>query len=67
MHVLGPNGTGKSTLLAQMILSDIEAGRGVAVIEAKGDLITDLLGLIPEQAADKVVLIDPTTATRGRR
>ncbi|MEU8179058.1 TraM recognition domain-containing protein [Microbispora hainanensis] len=59
VHVLGPNGTGKSTLLAQMILSDIEAGRGVAVIEAKGDLITDLLGLIPEQAADKVVLIDP--------
>ncbi|XVQ86481.1 TraM recognition domain-containing protein [Microbispora siamensis] len=59
VHVMGPNGTGKSTLLAQMILSDIEAGRGVAVIEAKGDLITDLLGLIPEHAADKVVLIDP--------
>ncbi|WP_182884176.1 TraM recognition domain-containing protein [Microbispora sp. H10885] len=59
VHVLGPNGTGKSTLLAQMILSDIEAGRGTAVIEAKGDLINDLLGLIPESAADKVVLIDP--------
>ncbi|GII52843.1 hypothetical protein Pth03_12320 [Planotetraspora thailandica] len=59
VHVLGPNGTGKSTLLAQMILSDIQAGRGVAVIDAKGDLITDLLGLIPEEAANKVVLIDP--------
>jgi hypothetical protein len=59
VHVMGPNGTGKSTLLAQMILSDIEAGRGVAVIEAKGDLITDLLGLIPEDAGHRVVLIDP--------
>jgi hypothetical protein len=59
VHILGPNGTGKSTLLAQMILSDIQAGRGTAVIEAKGDLIKDLLGLIPETAADKVVLIDP--------
>ncbi|MFI6321584.1 type IV secretory system conjugative DNA transfer family protein [Nonomuraea sp. NPDC050556] len=59
VHVLGPNGTGKSTLLAQMILSDIQQGRGVAVIEAKGDLITDLLGLIPEDAASRVVLIDP--------
>jgi hypothetical protein len=59
VHVLGPNGTGKSTLLGQMALSDIEAGRGVVVIEAKGDLITDLLGLIPEEAASKVVLIDP--------
>ncbi|MGW4958212.1 type IV secretory system conjugative DNA transfer family protein [Nonomuraea sp. NPDC004186] len=59
VHVMGPNGTGKSTLLAQMILSDIEVGRGVAVIEAKGDLVRDLLGLIPEEKADKVVLIDP--------
>ncbi|WP_433431998.1 type IV secretory system conjugative DNA transfer family protein [Nonomuraea sp. CA-141351] len=59
VHVLGPNGTGKSTLLAQMILSDIEAGHGVAVIEAKGDLVTDLLGLIPENAGNRVVLIDP--------
>ncbi|MEW9532821.1 type IV secretory system conjugative DNA transfer family protein [Microbispora sp. NPDC049125] len=59
VHVLGPNGTGKSTLLAQMILSDIEAGRGTAVIEAKGDLISDLLGLVPESVADKIVLIDP--------
>ncbi|MFC5830627.1 type IV secretory system conjugative DNA transfer family protein [Nonomuraea insulae] len=59
VHVLGPNGTGKSTLLAQMILSDIDAGRGVAVLEAKGDLVTDLLGLIPEDAGSRVVLIDP--------
>ncbi|MGP3916336.1 type IV secretory system conjugative DNA transfer family protein [Nonomuraea sp. 10N515B] len=59
VHVMGPNGTGKSTLLAQMILSDIEAGRGVVVIEAKGDLVRDLLGLIPEDHAEKVVLIDP--------
>ncbi len=59
VHVLGPNGTGKSTLLAQMILSDIQAGRGVAVIDAKGDLVTDLLGLIPEEAGQRIVLIDP--------
>ncbi|MCG5215473.1 type IV secretion system DNA-binding domain-containing protein [Streptosporangium sp. KLBMP 9127] len=59
VHVLGPNGTGKSTLLAQMILSDIEAGRGVVVIEAKGDLVLDILGLMPPEVASKVVLIDP--------
>ncbi|GAA2653519.1 type IV secretory system conjugative DNA transfer family protein [Nonomuraea recticatena] len=59
VHVLGPNGTGKSTLLAQMILSDIDAGRGTVVIEAKGDLVRDLLGLIPPDKANKVVLIDP--------
>lgn len=59
VHVLGPNGTGKSTLLAQMILSDIQAGHGVAVVDAKGDLVTDLLGLIPEEAGERIALIDP--------
>ncbi|MFC5830372.1 TraM recognition domain-containing protein [Nonomuraea insulae] len=59
VHVLGPNGTGKSTLLAQMILSDIGSGRGTVVIDAKGDLVRDLLGLIPEERGDKLVLIDP--------
>ncbi|RBQ14172.1 type VI secretion protein [Spongiactinospora rosea] len=59
VHILGPNGTGKSTLLAQMILSDIRAGRGVVVIDAKGDLITDLLGLVPPEAGERLVLIDP--------
>ncbi|WP_051469142.1 type IV secretory system conjugative DNA transfer family protein [Actinomadura oligospora] len=59
VHVMGPNGTGKSTLLAQMILADASAGRGTVVIEAKGDLVTDLLGLLPEDCANRVVLIDP--------
>ncbi|MEV4390532.1 TraM recognition domain-containing protein [Nonomuraea sp. NPDC049607] len=59
VHVLGPNGTGKSTLLAQMILSDIRAGRGVAVIDAKGDLVADLLGLVPETTGQRIALIDP--------
>ncbi|GGP12263.1 type IV secretion system DNA-binding domain-containing protein [Nonomuraea glycinis] len=59
VHVLGPNGTGKSTLLAHMILSDIQAGRGVAVVDAKGDLVADLLGLIPEEAGQRIALIDP--------
>ncbi|MFC5814155.1 type IV secretory system conjugative DNA transfer family protein [Nonomuraea harbinensis] len=59
VHVLGPNGTGKSTLLAHMILSDIQAGRGVAIVDAKGDLVADLLGLIPEEAGQRIALIDP--------
>lgn len=59
VHVMGPNGTGKSTLLAQMILADARAGRGTVVIEPKGDLVADLLGLLPEECANRVVLIDP--------
>lgn len=60
LNVLGPTGTGKTTLLMNMILADIEAGRGVGAFDpAKGDLIRDLLDRMPKAAGDRLVLIDP--------
>ncbi|MFD0923245.1 type IV secretory system conjugative DNA transfer family protein [Saccharopolyspora rosea] len=58
LHVLGATGSGKSTILARMILADAEHGRGAVVIDPKGDLIIDVLQRLPEHAADKVVLFD---------
>ena len=59
LHVIGATGSGKSTLMVNMILADIEAGRGVAVVDPKGDMITDLLARIPAEAAGRVALLDP--------
>ncbi|WP_329242776.1 type IV secretion system DNA-binding domain-containing protein [Actinoallomurus sp. NBC_01490] len=59
VHVLGATGSGKSTLMAHMILADVAAGRGAVVIDPKGDLVTDLLARLPERVADRVVLFDP--------
>jgi len=59
LHVIGATGTGKSTLLTNLILADAEAGRGVAVLDPKGDLITDLLARLPAHVGDRLVLIDP--------
>ena len=39
-HVIGPTGVGKSTLLLNMALQDIGAGRGVVVLDPKGDLLS---------------------------
>jgi len=58
LHLLGATGSGKSTLMAQLILADAHAGRGVVVIDPKGDLVTDLLDRLPAHAADRVVLFD---------
>jgi hypothetical protein len=58
--VLGPNGTGKSTLLATLALQDIAAGRGVVVIEPKGDLVNDILERMPADRINDVVILDPT-------
>jgi hypothetical protein len=62
LHILGPTGTGKSTLLSSLALADIAAGRSVVVIEPKGDMIADILARIPAKRIDDVVVIDPSEA-----
>lgn len=64
LHILGATGSGKSELMAQMILSDAEAGRGVVVIDPKGDLVSDLLRRLPLELGEKVVLFDADSKTR---
>src|SRR4051794_32371989 len=60
LHLLGPTGTGKTSLLLRMILDDVEAGRGVAAFDpAKGDLIRDLLAVLPAACGDRLVIVDP--------
>jgi hypothetical protein len=60
LHVLGPTGTGKTSLLLRMVLDDVAAGRGVAVFDpSKGDLIRDLLDRLPASCGRRLVLIDP--------
>ncbi|MGV9751108.1 type IV secretory system conjugative DNA transfer family protein [Nocardia farcinica] len=56
--VIGPNGTGKSTLLLNLLVQDLEAGRPVVVIEPK-DLVADILARIPAERAGDIVLLDP--------
>jgi TraM recognition site of TraD and TraG/Type IV secretion-system coupling protein DNA-binding domain len=60
LHVIGPTGTGKSTLLLGLIEQDMQAGRAVVVIEPKGDLIVDVLARVPSSRIGDVVLLDPT-------
>lgn len=62
VHILGKQGTGKSTLLLNVIRQLIESGSGVAVLDPHGDLIQKILGLIPQERIDDVVLVDPADA-----
>jgi hypothetical protein len=58
-HVLGATGSGKSTLLANLVLQDAAARRGAVVVDPKGDLVDDILDRLPEDAAGRVVVLDP--------
>ncbi len=58
-YVIGQTGTGKTTLLREMIRQDIEKGEGVGVIDPHGDLIEDTLANIPKERAGDVVIFEP--------
>jgi hypothetical protein len=59
-HIIGASGTGKSTLLFNLIRQDIEQGGGVAVLDPHGDLVDKVLGIIPQNRIGDVVLVDPS-------
>jgi hypothetical protein len=65
MYILGATGTGKSTLLYNMIKQDIENGEGVVLIDPHGDLYKQVLNSIPERRLDDVVLINPCDFERS--
>ncbi len=59
-HLVGASGTGKSTLLVQLILEDLRAGGGLAVLDPHGDLVDEILGRFPEEREDDLILFDPS-------
>ncbi|MGI5239251.1 type IV secretion system DNA-binding domain-containing protein [Dactylosporangium sp. CA-139066] len=59
IHMLGATGSGKSTEMTHMVIDDVNAHRGVVVIDPKGDLALDILDRLPASVADRLVLIDP--------
>lgn len=56
--VVGKTGMGKSTLLERMLAGDMEAGRGVGVIDPHGDLAEAVLRRVPRRRSNDVVLFD---------
>jgi hypothetical protein len=60
LYVLGKSGVGKSKLLELLIRNDILAGHGVGVLDPHGDLVDNVLQIIPEHRVKDVVLFDPS-------
>ncbi len=59
-HVIGASGTGKSTLLLHLIAQDLEHDEGIGILDPHGDLIDQVLTIIPENRIKDVVLLDPS-------
>lgn len=64
MYIVGKTGTGKSEFLKEMILQDIESGRGVCAIDPHGEFVEDILQLMPPERADDVIYFNPSDLDR---
>ncbi len=64
MAIFGKSGVGKTTLMRNMIVADLEAGNGLTVVDPHGSLIEDLLGAIPRNRTNDVIYIDPANSER---
>ena len=59
MYIIGQTGTGKTTLLMNMLVSDIMAGHGVGFIDPHGDMAESLLNYIPKERIKDVIYFNP--------
>lgn len=60
LYCVGKSGSGKSKLLELLIQSDLQHGAGLAVLDPHGDLVDNILRLVPEHRAKDVVVFDPS-------
>ncbi|MEK7150360.1 MAG: TraM recognition domain-containing protein [Patescibacteria group bacterium] len=63
-YTIGQTGTGKTTLLKNMITQDIMAGEGVCMIDPHGSDIQDILAIIPKERYEDVIYFDPSYTDR---
>ncbi len=63
-YVIGQTGTGKTTLLKNMITQDILNGEGVCMIDPHGSDIQDILAVIPKSRYEDVIYFDPSYTAR---
>src|SRR5882724_13084635 len=61
MYVVGKTGMGKSTLLRTLIVSDLRAGNGLALIDPHGDLADQVLSCMWESRRGDLIVFDPAT------
>jgi len=58
-YVIGQTGTGKTTFLKNMVIQDIQSGKGVCFIDPHGDLASEILDHIPQERIKDVVYFNP--------
>jgi GTPase SAR1 family protein len=64
LYLIGQTGTGKSTLLLNLIAQDLDAGQGLALLDPHGDLAQAVLAQVPRHRSNDLIYIDPSDLAR---
>ena len=59
VYIIGKTGMGKSTVLENMTIQDIQSGRGVAVVDPHGEYAEKMLDFIPAERVNDVIYFNP--------
>jgi hypothetical protein len=60
LHVIGPSGVGKSTLLANLTVQHVDAGFSTILVDPKADLVNDVLARVAQEQAENIIVLDPS-------
>ncbi len=58
-YVIGKTGTGKTKMLTSAIYQDMANGKGLAVLDAHGDMFRELLAIVPKHRQKDVIVFNP--------
>jgi hypothetical protein len=64
LHVIGQTGTGKTTLILNLVAQGLAAGEGIALLDPLGTLAPAALACVPSNRAHELVYLDPTDLER---
>jgi hypothetical protein len=59
LYIAGKTGTGKTTLMANLAVQDLQAGRGFALLDPHGDMAERLLHYVPRRHTNSTVYLNP--------
>ena len=64
IYVVGKTGTGKTTLLENMAKQDIQAGRGLAIVDPHGEFAEKMIDFVPSSRVNDVIYFNPSDIER---
>lgn len=60
LYAVGQTGTGKSTYLENLALQDMLAGNGFAFIDPHGDVVENLMAMVPKERTEDIIYFNPS-------